>query len=163
MCRTTSFYRALVGETSCGAAVPHERHGMGRVCNWSRRCSWRWSPPYFATMLRWMSQEGPEVPPSGDTQEPAGDGERAAGAPPGTAPGADPSTSTSGLLSLTGTPDGTTGARQGTGSDAGRSPSGRRGATLSTAPKQIGDFEVVRRLGTGGMAEVFLAKKRGAE
>src|SRR5260221_12793524 len=31
------------------------------------------------------------------------------------------------------------------------------------APKRLADFEVVRRLGAGGMAEVFLAKKRGAE
>ncbi len=30
-------------------------------------------------------------------------------------------------------------------------------------PQQIADFEIVRRLGVGGMAEVFLAKKRGAE
>src|SRR3984885_208565 len=30
-------------------------------------------------------------------------------------------------------------------------------------PKEIAKFEIVRRLGTGGMAEVFLAKKRGAE
>src|SRR3984957_16639116 len=30
-------------------------------------------------------------------------------------------------------------------------------------PKEITQFEVVRRLGAGGMAEVFLAKKRGAE
>ncbi len=30
-------------------------------------------------------------------------------------------------------------------------------------PKKLADFEVIRRLGTGGMAEVFLAKKRGAE
>jgi tetratricopeptide (TPR) repeat protein len=33
----------------------------------------------------------------------------------------------------------------------------------SPPPKEIAQFEVVRRLGTGGMAEVFLAKKRGAE
>ncbi len=31
------------------------------------------------------------------------------------------------------------------------------------APKRLADFEVIRRLGVGGMAEVFLAKKRGAE
>ncbi|WP_394824151.1 serine/threonine-protein kinase PknK [Pendulispora albinea] len=31
------------------------------------------------------------------------------------------------------------------------------------APHQLAHFEVVRRLGAGGMAEVFLAKKRGAE
>src|SRR5262252_3770759 len=30
-------------------------------------------------------------------------------------------------------------------------------------PKRLAVFEVVRRLGVGGMAEVFLAKKRGAE
>src|ERR1700746_1760775 len=30
-------------------------------------------------------------------------------------------------------------------------------------PKEIAKFEIVRRLGFGGMAEVFLAKKRGAE
>jgi serine/threonine protein kinase/tetratricopeptide (TPR) repeat protein len=31
------------------------------------------------------------------------------------------------------------------------------------APQQLAAFEVIRRLGAGGMAEVFLAKKRGAE
>jgi serine/threonine protein kinase/tetratricopeptide (TPR) repeat protein len=30
-------------------------------------------------------------------------------------------------------------------------------------PAQLADFEILRRLGAGGMAEVFLAKKRGAE
>lgn len=30
-------------------------------------------------------------------------------------------------------------------------------------PTQLADFEILRRLGAGGMAEVFLAKKRGAE
>src|ERR1700690_3639162 len=30
-------------------------------------------------------------------------------------------------------------------------------------PPKLADFEVLRRLGVGGMAEVFLAKKRGAE
>src|SRR5688500_17539433 len=30
-------------------------------------------------------------------------------------------------------------------------------------PKRLADFEITRRLGAGGMAEVFLAKKRGAE
>lgn len=30
-------------------------------------------------------------------------------------------------------------------------------------PKRLADFEVIRRLGAGGMAEVFLAKRRGAE
>src|SRR5262249_24777563 len=34
---------------------------------------------------------------------------------------------------------------------------------MAKPPSQIADFEVIRRLGTGGMAEVFLAKKRGAE
>jgi serine/threonine protein kinase/tetratricopeptide (TPR) repeat protein len=32
-----------------------------------------------------------------------------------------------------------------------------------TNPSQLAQFEIVRRLGAGGMAEVFLAKKRGAE
>ncbi|MBX3183182.1 MAG: protein kinase [Polyangiaceae bacterium] len=31
------------------------------------------------------------------------------------------------------------------------------------APTRLADFEIIRRLGTGGMAEVFLAKRRGAE
>src|SRR5690606_5264553 len=30
-------------------------------------------------------------------------------------------------------------------------------------PKRLAEFEIIRRLGVGGMAEVFLAKKRGAE
>jgi serine/threonine protein kinase len=30
-------------------------------------------------------------------------------------------------------------------------------------PKRLADFEIIRRLGAGGMAEVFLARKRGAE
>lgn len=30
-------------------------------------------------------------------------------------------------------------------------------------PRRLAEFEIVRRLGVGGMAEVFLAKKRGAE
>jgi eukaryotic-like serine/threonine-protein kinase len=30
-------------------------------------------------------------------------------------------------------------------------------------PQRLADFEIIRRLGVGGMAEVFLAKKRGAE
>ena len=30
-------------------------------------------------------------------------------------------------------------------------------------PSQLAQFELIRRLGAGGMAEVFLAKKRGAE
>jgi len=33
----------------------------------------------------------------------------------------------------------------------------------ASIPSQIAQFEIVRRLGAGGMAEVFLAKKRGAE
>src|SRR5215218_7870025 len=36
------------------------------------------------------------------------------------------------------------------------------GESLSL-PTQLGGLEVIRRLGAGGMAEVFLAKKRGAE
>lgn len=32
-----------------------------------------------------------------------------------------------------------------------------------STPTHLADFEIVRRLGSGGMAEVFLAKKRGAE
>ena len=35
--------------------------------------------------------------------------------------------------------------------------------TPARIPSQIAQFEIVRRLGAGGMAEVFLAKKRGAE
>jgi eukaryotic-like serine/threonine-protein kinase len=34
---------------------------------------------------------------------------------------------------------------------------------LGPIPKRLAEFEVIRRLGVGGMAEVFLAKKRGAE
>ncbi len=33
----------------------------------------------------------------------------------------------------------------------------------SQTPRRLAEFEVVRRLGLGGMAEVFLAKKRGAQ
>src|SRR5918911_1843513 len=33
----------------------------------------------------------------------------------------------------------------------------------SPPPNEIAQFEILRRLGAGGMAEVFLAKKRGAE
>src|SRR5947208_160473 len=33
----------------------------------------------------------------------------------------------------------------------------------SQSPGQLAQFEIIRRLGAGGMAEVFLAKKRGAE
>src|SRR6201986_844997 len=36
-------------------------------------------------------------------------------------------------------------------------------APVRPPPKRLADFEIVRRLGAGGMAEVFLAKKRGAE
>jgi serine/threonine protein kinase/tetratricopeptide (TPR) repeat protein len=36
-------------------------------------------------------------------------------------------------------------------------------STASAAPREIAQFEIVRRLGAGGMAEVFLAKKQGAE
>jgi serine/threonine protein kinase/tetratricopeptide (TPR) repeat protein len=35
--------------------------------------------------------------------------------------------------------------------------------SASPPPTEIAQFEIVRRLGAGGMAEVFLAKKRGAE
>jgi serine/threonine protein kinase/tetratricopeptide (TPR) repeat protein len=37
------------------------------------------------------------------------------------------------------------------------------GTPASPPPKEIAQFEIVRRLGAGGMAEVFLAKKLGAE
>jgi len=36
-------------------------------------------------------------------------------------------------------------------------------SSATPPPKEIAQFEIVRRLGAGGMAEVFLAKKRGAE
>lgn len=36
-------------------------------------------------------------------------------------------------------------------------------SSATPIPTQIAQFEIVRRLGSGGMAEVFLAKKRGAE
>src|SRR6187455_3589308 len=36
-------------------------------------------------------------------------------------------------------------------------------APVRPPPKRLADFEIIRRLGAGGMAEVFLAKKRGAE
>jgi serine/threonine protein kinase/tetratricopeptide (TPR) repeat protein len=36
-------------------------------------------------------------------------------------------------------------------------------SSVAPIPQQIAQFEIVRRLGAGGMAEVFLAKKRGAE
>jgi eukaryotic-like serine/threonine-protein kinase len=42
-------------------------------------------------------------------------------------------------------------------------PSSVISAPLARIPSQIAQFEIVRRLGAGGMAEVFLAKKRGAE
>src|SRR5260221_8683299 len=34
---------------------------------------------------------------------------------------------------------------------------------MAETPAQLASFEIIRRLGSGGMAEVFLAKKRGAE
>src|SRR5258708_8156245 len=34
---------------------------------------------------------------------------------------------------------------------------------MAETPAQLASFEIIRRLGAGGMAEVFLAKKRGAE
>src|SRR5271155_2451630 len=34
---------------------------------------------------------------------------------------------------------------------------------MSSPPQTLGDFIILRRLGSGGMAEVFLAEKRGAE
>lgn len=34
---------------------------------------------------------------------------------------------------------------------------------MAQTPAHLADFEILRRLGAGGMAEVFLAKKRGAE
>src|SRR5262244_3553067 len=34
---------------------------------------------------------------------------------------------------------------------------------MAKPPAQLAEFEILRRLGAGGMAEVFLAKKRGAE
>src|SRR6478736_1828997 len=36
-------------------------------------------------------------------------------------------------------------------------------APVRPPPKRLADFEIIRRLGAGGMAEVFLAKKKGAE
>jgi len=36
-------------------------------------------------------------------------------------------------------------------------------ASVRPPPRRLADFEIIRRLGAGGMAEVFLAKKRGAE
>jgi serine/threonine protein kinase/tetratricopeptide (TPR) repeat protein len=43
------------------------------------------------------------------------------------------------------------------------SPTSPTSAQDTRNPSQIAQFEIVRRLGAGGMAEVFLAKKRGAE
>jgi serine/threonine protein kinase len=43
------------------------------------------------------------------------------------------------------------------------SPTSPTSAQDTRIPSQIAQFEIVRRLGAGGMAEVFLAKKRGAE
>ena len=37
------------------------------------------------------------------------------------------------------------------------------GMTQKPPPTNLAEFEILRRLGAGGMAEVFLAKKRGAE
>src|SRR5271170_5636658 len=37
------------------------------------------------------------------------------------------------------------------------------GMAKPPSPSQLADFEIMKRLGAGGMAEVFLAKKRGAE
>jgi serine/threonine protein kinase len=34
---------------------------------------------------------------------------------------------------------------------------------MSPIPARLGDFQILRRIGAGGMAEVFLAEKRGAE
>ena len=42
-------------------------------------------------------------------------------------------------------------------------PTGLTGPLALATATHIADFEIVRRLGAGGMAEVFLAKKRGAE
>ncbi|OQX69731.1 MAG: hypothetical protein B6A08_03765 [Sorangiineae bacterium NIC37A_2] len=64
-----------------------------------------------------------------------------------------------------------TGAPSGTSTPAG-APVSEGSSSLATdslptvdrsVPDRLADFEVVRRLGVGGMAEVFLAKKRGAE
>jgi serine/threonine protein kinase/tetratricopeptide (TPR) repeat protein len=35
--------------------------------------------------------------------------------------------------------------------------------TATLLPTQLGEFEIIRRLGAGGMAEVFVAKRQGAE
>src|ERR1700722_1835969 len=34
---------------------------------------------------------------------------------------------------------------------------------MAKTPSQLAEFEILKRLGAGGMAEVFLAKKQGAE
>src|SRR5260370_7875363 len=34
---------------------------------------------------------------------------------------------------------------------------------VTALPTQLGGFEIIRRLGAGGMAEVFVAKRQGAE
>ena len=41
--------------------------------------------------------------------------------------------------------------------------SGGAGGAGAAPPSQLAQFEIIKRLGAGGMAEVFLAKKRGAE
>lgn len=43
------------------------------------------------------------------------------------------------------------------------SPNNPSGGSGNAAPRELAHYEVVRRLGAGGMAEVFLSKKRGAE
>lgn len=42
-------------------------------------------------------------------------------------------------------------------------PSVHSSRLMPKHPSQLADLEIIRRLGAGGMAEVFLAKKRGAE
>ena len=36
-------------------------------------------------------------------------------------------------------------------------------SVVAPLPTQLGGFEIIRRLGAGGMAEVFVAKRQGAE
>ena len=36
-------------------------------------------------------------------------------------------------------------------------------SSATLLPTQLGEFEIIRRLGAGGMAEVFVAKRQGAE
>src|SRR5256885_17213823 len=36
-------------------------------------------------------------------------------------------------------------------------------SAVASLPTQLGGFEIIRRLGAGGMAEVFVAKRQGAE